>query len=201
MFKIEDNKIVSTVGIYYVEDNGFLFVKRCKENKYYPNQYALVGGKVEEHEHNVAALYRETKEEVGILPDWIHPKVYAIRENEDFKIYFYVGYISQSKIKDIELSSEHSSYKFFNSFEYNNIAPITKEVVRDYCVNEFYLFNPVTSHSYIESMPEFRYLRYCVGDEKLVELVEEYTLLSEPNKAAFLNYWTDFNYRRIMNIA
>jgi 8-oxo-dGTP pyrophosphatase MutT (NUDIX family) len=103
-------KLVKAVGCLYfsTETRRYLFLMR--DDTKYTNTWGLVGGKMEQHESEIAALVRESKEEIGFVP--IISKFVPIEKftSEDrlFEFHTYVCPVDREFIP--LLNNEHKGY-------------------------------------------------------------------------------------------
>ena len=113
------NKII--VHTLIKSEEGYLVIKRSKNETIFPEYWDIPGGLAEYGELPREAAIRETKEEVGL--DIIPTNVIHEDSNLDKSknlIFIRLVYLCElkSKIDDIILQEEeHSEYKFINSLE------------------------------------------------------------------------------------
>lgn len=118
--KVVQNDIKTVAKVVLVDgSNRVLLLKRSEYTKKFSGDWDLPGGHLKPDESLEAGLARETKEETKL--DVREPKFLSKIDNLHF---FYAKYDSQK----IELSHEHTEYKFFNkdeldpSHKFQNVA-------------------------------------------------------------------------------
>lgn len=102
-----------SAGIFYTDGKSFLILLRNSKNKI----WSIPGGKQEKEETSWETACRETKEEIGKLPDGIE-----IGKFPDFykNKYFITYVVIIEKPFDCILSEEHLDYKWIKFEEIND---------------------------------------------------------------------------------
>lgn len=107
--KVVKNDTSTVAKVVLIDQkNRVLFLKRSEYVEKYAGDWDLPGGHLKEDENLISGLKRETKEETAL--DVRDPKFLLRLDNLSF---FYAMYDSQK----INLSHEHTDYKFFNKEE------------------------------------------------------------------------------------
>ncbi|MBM9617002.1 NUDIX domain-containing protein [Desulfobulbus rhabdoformis] len=96
----------------------FLIIKR--QTAYLSNSWQMVSGKIEKGERAWEAALREIKEETGLVPDRFYSAnevelFYEVNQNCINLIPVFIAFIDSKQ--SVELSSEHSEYKWVSAEE------------------------------------------------------------------------------------
>ena len=92
----------------------FLLLKRSESAKIYPGIWQMITSTIESHEHTKEAVVRELQEETGLAPQ----KIYSIPRINTFylavsdKICMSPVFLTIVDSLDVEISSEHTEYKW-----------------------------------------------------------------------------------------
>ncbi len=81
--KYLDYKTILAVGLICFSKGKFLLLKRAKTKQVDPGLFSAVGGKVEPGESFIAALIRETKEEINLNLDISKVRPIGIKQTPD----------------------------------------------------------------------------------------------------------------------
>jgi 8-oxo-dGTP diphosphatase len=80
-------------------------------------QWDLPGGRLEFGEHPIDGLIREIREETGLEVAWPRPyDVYAKTHPDGHWVS--IGYVTQAKTTDVQLSYEHDEFKWVTKEEF-----------------------------------------------------------------------------------
>lgn len=119
-----DKRRVSVLVPYKTIDGVvYLFMqKRAKDHKRGGDMFGFFGGGIQESETPEEALFRESKEELGIIPENFHLfKKYDLSATKYFspaELYLFVMPIDDGFEKGITISSEGQYAKWFSREEY-----------------------------------------------------------------------------------
>ncbi|WP_302626754.1 NUDIX hydrolase [uncultured Eubacterium sp.] len=103
-----------------VENNGqFLFIKRSRFEKNMAGKWVFPGGKVEKNEDVIAALYRELKEETGLIftDEFAFLSSYHFLRAEDNSSSQGFVFLVRSENRDIKIDSSIEEYRWINPEE------------------------------------------------------------------------------------
>ncbi len=104
--KIVPNDIKTVAKVVLIDkDDRILMLKRSDYVDKFAGEWDLPGGHLKKNESLFDGLCREVKEETGLSVE--NPKIIEIQSNMHF---FYANYTP----KAIELSHEHTDFKFFD---------------------------------------------------------------------------------------
>lgn len=111
----------------FIPHNGkVLIVQRAADEKFLPNIWEQVGGKVEWGENPLAGLVREVKEEAGITVKALQPYYVSDYTPNDERHMIEIGIICEViGNPDITLSPEHQAYAWATEAEIKNHPGIT----------------------------------------------------------------------------
>lgn len=101
-------------------DIEFLLLKRSDDDNLYPGLWQMVSGSIHENEKAFVTALREIKEETGLLPKkfWTVPHINSFYEPQKDELHLVPVFAAQiSNGDNVELSHEHSAYKWVNSDE------------------------------------------------------------------------------------
>ena len=145
-------KIISTMieaHIFRETKNGieFLLLKRA-DYQVYPGLWQMVTGKIKESEKAYQTAIREIKEETGLTPFqlWVAPTVNSFYEPKDEYICLLPVFASRVKTDTIQLSDEHTEYKWVNKSEAQKLLAWegqrkAVQIIEDYFLNEKSFFH------------------------------------------------------------
>lgn len=105
-----------SAGIFFTDGESFLILLRNSKSKI----WSIPGGKQEDYENSWDNACRETKEEIGFMPDGVEIGKFP----DFFKNNYFVTYIVLIDKKfDCTLSEEHLDYKWikFHEVDYYNL--------------------------------------------------------------------------------
>lgn len=110
--------------------NQVLLVKRSDIDTFLPGYWELPGGGVNENETPQEALKREIKEEVGLtvsINESLGANQYTLEEHGEKipKTEMCFSCMSDS-LEKINLSNEHSEYKWISKEEIDSLTPVTR---------------------------------------------------------------------------
>lgn len=131
MMTIVSNTI--QLQIAKLTDDSFLFLnlKRSSNVIVYPNMWQTVTGTLENNESALEATLREMKEETNLLPKemWTVPYVASFfnTKNNCFSMIPVFGALVDDT-KQVELSEEHSEYKWLNLEETLNLMVLPSHI-------------------------------------------------------------------------
>mgnify|MGYP003132271949 CR=1 FL=1 len=115
-----DIKTVAKV-VLIDKDNRILMLKRSDYMDRFAGEWDLPGGHLKQNESLFDGLCREVKEETGLSVE--NPKIIEIQANMHF---FYAKYTH----KPIELSHEHTDFKFFDKNSLNGDEKFQKIAIK-----------------------------------------------------------------------
>src|ERR1035437_4314362 len=103
-------------------DLQFLLLKRSPQ-KVYPGLWQMVSGHVKKGETAVQTALRELKEETGLKPFrlWAAPNVNSFYAPDDDSITIIPVFSAQVEDDKIQISDEHTEFKWVNSEEAKTI--------------------------------------------------------------------------------
>jgi dATP pyrophosphohydrolase len=108
------------VHLFRLDNNElqFLLLKRSA-HKIYPGLWQMVSGHIKKGETAVQTALRELKEETGLKPSrlWVAPNVNSFYSPDDDSITIIPVFAAQIKYDKIQISDEHSEFKWVNSEE------------------------------------------------------------------------------------
>jgi len=108
------------VHLFRLDNNElqFLLLKRSA-HKIYPGLWQMVSGHIEEGETAVQTALRELKEETGLKPFrlWVVPNVNSFYSPDNDSITIIPVFAAQIKYDKIQISNEHTEFKWVNSEE------------------------------------------------------------------------------------
>ncbi len=118
--EIPNNQTNACISIIINPDKKILLLKRSDNDEWMPNKYALVGGKQEEGEDNYTTVLREVLEESSLVLDSL---VYCYNKKENnHSVDVFVGICLDPNT--IDLSNEHTDYKWVNGEEIKNMDTV-----------------------------------------------------------------------------
>lgn len=108
-----------------------LALKRSEQCKLYPSMWQTITGKVEQNENALDAAKRELAEESGlIIVEWYKVPFlggfYDVKRNTVESVPTFA--VLLDKFIDINLSDEHSEYRWINTIELENYFPIPDHI-------------------------------------------------------------------------
>ncbi|KKQ52795.1 MAG: ADP-ribose pyrophosphatase [Parcubacteria group bacterium GW2011_GWD2_38_11] len=106
------------------KDGKILVLKRAAHDDHKPGVWETVGGSMDENESPQETLKREVMEEAGIVVEIIEPfNVFSFKkDNGEFKIG--ITFICKYVSGQVELSEEHSEYKWIEPGEFMNFESV-----------------------------------------------------------------------------
>jgi 8-oxo-dGTP diphosphatase len=114
---------VAAAVVYNPERDNFLLVKRSADRERFPEHWEFPSGFIEEGETLEEAALRELEEETGLKGE-------VIRTGESFPIEIPKVMIHPVLVKvveeDVELSKEHSEYRWADKSELNVLKTVPK---------------------------------------------------------------------------
>ena len=108
------------VHVFKIVNNElqFLLLKRSS-HKIYPGLWQMVSGHIKKGESAVKTALRELKEETGLKPQhfWVAPNINSFYFPGDDSITLIPVFAAQVDDHDVNISDEHSEFKWVNSEE------------------------------------------------------------------------------------
>lgn len=114
--KYKDKTKKVSLSVIINNNKQILLVKRSNTTNWYPNHWALVGGKIEKNESPEEAMVREVNEETGLNIKKF--KFKKIIKTDNVIEYLYLSLSDENEIK---LNGEHSKYKWYNYDEIKHL--------------------------------------------------------------------------------
>jgi len=106
-----------------IKDNSALLIKRRPTDVHKPSQWDIPGGRLEKGEDPYTGLRREAREEVGMDIIIIAPVAVQHFTREDGQQIALTIFLCTTDAKDIELSEEHTEYKWQATDEPLDVFP------------------------------------------------------------------------------
>lgn len=117
------------VAIVIINQNGqILSLLRSESDRWKPLHWGLPGGHIDEGETPFEAVIRETKEECNLDVNPIYADSIVTDENYRIYLYYAVQYSG-----DIQLSFEHSEYKWYTVDELLQVQNRTPLLYTNVC--------------------------------------------------------------------
>ena len=131
------NPKFEVVGCYIEKNGKILFLKR-QFNKDEPNKYGVPAGKKEENESIYDAIYREVKEETGIILDMSKIVFYKTKfvKYKKYDFIYHMFYYNLNKDVDIRINkNEHQDYLWVSPSDSLKLDLIEDE---DMCIKDYF---------------------------------------------------------------
>lgn len=123
--EFKKNKMVKvSLTVIFNEDNKILLLKRSKNTDWYPNSWALVGGKIEKGELPEEGLVREVREETKI--NLVKYKIKKIIKTDNVLEYLYLSKVNNDFV---ELNNEHSDYNWYSLDEIKKLDNVVPNLI------------------------------------------------------------------------
>lgn len=120
------NKVgVSQKAIIFNKDK-FLILKRGETAPSNPNKWDLPGGDVDFGENAYDSIKREIKEETGLIIDKLEPYDVYSKINDIGNFWATIAYKGETNQENVQLSYEHSDYKWVNYEEAQQLDIVEK---------------------------------------------------------------------------
>jgi 8-oxo-dGTP diphosphatase len=103
------------------KDGEYLFIKRSTIDENRPGKWDLPGGNIDRGENTIEALSREISEEVKIKCSNIKPLITTSFTQEGDVFVMAVIYEADYKEGAVEISEEHSEYKWVSKEDIKNL--------------------------------------------------------------------------------
>lgn len=113
----EDMKFLQKAVVFHPEGQRFLALKRVSTDLHRPNCWDLPGGNVTFGEKHDVAILREISEETSLKVDGLRP-IQVVTNFQDDIYYLFVGFTCVALSSDVEISSEHSEYRWVTTEEF-----------------------------------------------------------------------------------
>lgn len=114
-----DMKFLQKVAISHPSEERFLAIRRSPLLHNRPEKWDLPGGNVSFGERHDESLRREIKEETTLDVGEITPTQVVTNYDEATKVYYlFIGYIAKALSADVQLSEEHTEYKWVTKGEF-----------------------------------------------------------------------------------
>jgi 8-oxo-dGTP pyrophosphatase MutT (NUDIX family) len=120
--------MVNGVQGILIYDNQILIAKRSPLKKVAPQKWNLIGGRVEENESPINAMFREVKEEINLdLDNLIFVKEKKANwDGYKFNCFIFFSYIKN--IDNLKLNDEHTEFKLVNLYDLKEMDIIGFEI-------------------------------------------------------------------------
>jgi 8-oxo-dGTP diphosphatase len=121
----DDMKFLQKVVIFHPTEHKILILKRAMNSYSRPGDWDFPGGNVLFGEPHDISVTREIKEETGLDVNDLHPIQVISRYNEETKIYYlFINYRGKAGTEDIDVSNEHTEYKWVTREEFESLNPV-----------------------------------------------------------------------------
>jgi len=121
----DDIKFLQKAVIFHPDqDEIFLILKRSSTAFSRPNDWDLAGGNVLFGELHEDSLRKEIREETSLeVGDFTPVQILTSYDEEKAIYYIFNGFFCQTKSGDVNLSDEHSEYRWVSKNEFIELKP------------------------------------------------------------------------------
>lgn len=117
---------VVAVAAVIMKENQILMMKRSKEKKAGPGIWETLSGRVEGKEDPYDAIVREIKEEVNVYVEVEKRPIDLYMTSRLKKPMLLIVYKAKYISGEVELSDEHSEFKWASREEFAEASPLTR---------------------------------------------------------------------------
>lgn len=113
----DDMKFLQKAVVFHPDGDKFLAVRRHPKAPSRPKAWDLPGGNVGFGENHLDSLKREISEETSLVVDGLRP-IQVVTEFVDEIYYLYIGFACTTTSTKVQLSIEHTEYKWVTTEEF-----------------------------------------------------------------------------------